>query len=398
MNPLRKYRLIAFLFELPFYLPVPDNSTSTVILNDSPIKGMENVEMFIAPDATSAKTLGIKDFVSLRFYQISKTSDQYPTLNASQETLKAIIPLSKKANTASSLEEIEKPKTFTTVIEAVSIIKSSKKDLTDNFEKSLNEINNFIVSYLADNNDNLVYAITKEDLPSCCFFYIWKLNNRPRQKDVGIFSLHAIVDYEKEIITEEQFKDLSFMHGKMVSDPAWTLGLELQVKAKKSFERSDFRISIIFLQINLESLIDSILFGIYWEEDISKNNAVRKIEKMRFKDKLIEIGKKFNEDWDCWNIKNNHIPTHEWKLKFYDLRNQIMHEGYKPNYDETLEALKEAEKLQFYILECLARSANNFPKTAVRFSGINLIKKVRCFTEYIVRIANLAPRELVPYQ
>lgn len=227
------------------------------------------------------------------------------------------------------------------------------------FDKSLDHLNAIIMAYSIHFQDEYVYQITKFDLPPFCGYEL--INTDDWSVKSILFALHSKIDVELKEITMEQCNALqSFSNHIIGNEYMFLLPEKYFLLAKNRLNKGLFSEAVIFAQTALEVKIKRLFYYFLEKEGLDENDIIEAMENTPFMSMIKkEMSKRLGGVWD---ITKEGSEIKNWYDRCYSLRNRVVHIGYNPMLDETEQALYDAKKFAFYIIELITNKKKAYPE------------------------------------
>lgn len=261
------------------------------------------------------------------------------------------------------------------------------KSYRDYFFKLLTELNNLIFSYQINSNSISCSRVSSSDfLNKASNFRVIDFHNWENKYE-ALFVFNELELYLKKTIDNKLITDLI---GYSVSNVKnWTPFLsaeESSLNAIRNFLGGKYKESIIESQISVELYLCAIYIYVLVEEGCSSQDATKYVIDTSYK-KLVtrDFPGKLGGIWDV-NRKDTAFGNY-WN-KSYELRNNIIHGGYFPNYGDAQVALERSNEFREYVLGLIKNEKKRFPNL---FNYLNLIYRGN-FKTFGTRAYNKIPK------
>lgn len=231
--------------------------------------------------------------------------------------------------------------------------------LSNGFNILLACLNKLFFCYLKTTEDFEIFEVKLQDLPYACFFKLIDIQNL-KEKHNGLFFLHHKVPYDKPVISANTLQDVAHLYYLLETNKnPFILLSDNYLTAKREFENKNYRNTIIFIQLYIETLLKTIFINLLIEEGLTENDAETVLAEIPF----LSLIKKYLHQklGGKWNITENSSVVGNWYNNTYVIRNKIIHRGYKPNQQEAENAFKSSQAFITYTIELIKKKKNIYP-------------------------------------
>jgi hypothetical protein len=206
--------------------------------------------------------------------------------------------------------------------------------ISDQFDAGLAKLNDYLVTAGAVTQDPAVGPITRLDLPPVVLCLLGDV--RDEHPDPGFFLLHAGEQVEANPVSLAQAEHMANLVSKQHSDghPFWLLG-EALVETRGALDRGRAAHAVIEAGIAFEVLVAALVRELAALDGLTAAQVGG----------ILDAGLK--------NVLTDHLPKMAaltidlddpgnifgaWRVNTYDLRNRVVHEGYRPPLSEARQA------------------------------------------------------------
>ncbi|MBX0358952.1 hypothetical protein [Halobacillus sp. Nhm2S1] len=323
-NP--KY-IIQFGIVLPFYVPFKDNTNLTYKLNNNELAHF-HFSAITSKDKIYSGAYIEEEFVIEN--KISRVEMTFITKNSLPESI---------------IQEDDK-----------------NDSLTDIFESLLRKLNIVIDSYRIKQQDYDIYNITKEMLDPTILYRVCD-GKRFKEINTGLFILHSnkLDKHRDTLLPMDTSTIMDFIDVLDNEINPFTYSIKLKLESQREFKIGDFRNSVITIQTSIESFLSNLYKVFLIDEGIEKGEATKKARDIRFKNLVThQIEYRIGGDFD---LEKSNTVISKWWSNTYLMRNNIVHDGYSPNFTETQSALHSGLDIYPYIVDLLSDTevASKYP-------------------------------------
>ncbi|WP_432748695.1 hypothetical protein [Pectinatus frisingensis] len=250
------------------------------------------------------------------------------------------VPILLGAIPISGGECYEQAQTFTkyqtrvemTFITEANIDVDKKQYMTQVFDFLLENLNILICAHRLITDTKDIYEVTCQMLSPIIISRIITIEDW--NEETILFHLNYNLPVNKNKVNKETYMKIIQMYCvvKGKRNPFITSKL-LNLDAHYFFDMGQYRNSVIYGQVSIESLIGSALKEMLTCEGMTKDEVETFIEECSFI-KMVET-QMHNKLGGCWDTKNDKKVVGKWYKNTYKLRNRIVHGAYLPNHEET---------------------------------------------------------------
>ena len=159
---------------------------------------------------------------------------------------------------------------------------------------------------------------------------------------------------------------------------------ERMVMARYALDKTgDYASAVIHAHIAVEVLMDSVLTFILFETGETVEEAAAIFSESAQKRIRTHFGKWLGGDWN----PNTSKSIRQWAKILAPLRNQIVHMGYLPSYEEAYEALEIVPSIAEFVLDRVVHKRLRYPHTALVLLGRKGLEEHKAWTRKIIDIS-----------
>jgi hypothetical protein len=351
--------LISFFTELPFDVPVPQESTITVAVD-----GVEMPELKGVPVSVKA---GVPPFlwdgwpfVSFCFWRVvSRLPSDTPHL---REVLDRVLPKQLPPATPQSANLPTPPRSFLTVVKMTTVRRLSGEfeqgEVSDAFDACLEVLNRFLLAYTAVTKDLTVRPVGLRSLPPLAICTLRNLGEPPPPSRVGASLLNPrAVPYEKELVAEEKFSHImGLLSAAQRGLQPFFLFSELHAQAARELLDGRYGSAIVTMETAVEVFCDELLRLLMEREGAAQTEI----------DEMFQPGTSFRSrvrsQFHCrlggyFDLTDSSRPVGKWFARLFLLRNDVVHRGARPTSQQSEAALTAADELFKYMISLLRSKA-----------------------------------------
>jgi hypothetical protein len=220
--------------------------------------------------------------------------------------------------------------------------------LSQKFDLLIEKLNYLISSIIVLTKNTYVSKITKELLDPIIFYSIID-TKRFELVNEGLFNLNFNkVEQGGEYLSYTDTKRI--MEGiDLLPDNPFYRAAELFYLSKRYLYAGDYSRAVIDSQTSVEIFLTALYKFLLRHEGFSVSEIDSKSSKMRLKSMVIDqFHKKLGGDFD---IKDTNSPVGGWWKNTYLLRNDVVHEGHLPDYQEAEKCVNAVNTLNKYLTD-----------------------------------------------
>jgi len=147
-------------------------------------------------------------------------------------------------------------------------------------------------------------------------------------------------------------------------DP-FTLCSERAHRAQAAAHAGDFTTAVIDVAVASEILLDAVLSCMLWEEKFGAADAATALGRSVSQWMRGDFPQRLGGSWD----QTGAGPVAAWRADIANVRNRIVHRGYRPSEAEGDSALHAFERLDGHVRERLVEKRLDYPRTALLLLG-----------------------------
>lgn len=376
-NPLP--RVVIFFIPVPDALPFPHATTYSFMLGeDERLAGLRVQPTPETPPAPDDIFGPGQMFVSLKFWQAKDVFANFRAeFEAVDNVMRAVVPadvLGERVGQRSDEATGLLPESYRTIVEAVTPFltddpeeKDPERIQSDAFDRSVDAINRLVRAYRVSSG-GLILEVTRERLPFSVLFVTRAMTGGDWAGPV-LMLLHFNLprDVSPDVLSDEELARLG-AHLQLVQTehPLFPYS-ERALDSRLALQREgDTKTALILAQIAIESLLDTVLSLILWEEGMSAEDAANEVFAEGFMPRLRkQFAARLGGSWDV----KRPGPTHDLVNDLVRVRGRVVHADYMPTRDEAWQAIQAATRMDNFIRDRLADRRNRYPKTTILFLG-----------------------------
>ncbi|WP_156527388.1 hypothetical protein [Gordonia sp. 852002-51296_SCH5728562-b] len=361
--------VVGFMILLPDPIPIPQKATwySTT---DERVPELDGVSFSPQPGVTPVPVLdGEHNFVSLRFWQMVDDSPT-PFVHESKLLMKAFDVMHPTDNENVGHEyldrEIAPGEMYRTVVEAITFNSEEPSDTTS-INRCLVELMKFHRSYRVVAPRPLPELTIRRLFPTVLTF-----RRAPDETEVTFVGITVLEDgappnlggLVSEIGTDyAMFDQAAGLQSRLDRLDPLARYVECRTDAGYAlYGVGSFRDAVIHLGIACEVLFDGLLGMLMWEEGVSIDDAAEVFSgtiTTRIKNEFhTRLG-------GTWRLDRGELGV--WSTKVADVRNRVVHSGYRPSETEAVDAEAAADSLRDFTARRLSALGRKYPCTNVVF-------------------------------
>ncbi|MDJ0454062.1 hypothetical protein [Gordonia amicalis] len=363
--------VVGFMILLPDPIPIPQKATwySTT---DEQVPELDGEALVAQPGVAPFPVLdGEHNFVSLRFWQMADNSPT-PFVHESKLLMKAFDAMHPTGNEDPGHEYLDQELVpgdkYRTVVEAITFNSEEPSDTTA-IDRCLNELMKFYRSYRVVASRPLPELTVRRLFPTVLTF-----RRAPEETEVTFVGTTILEDgappnlggLTSEIGTDfTMFDQAAGLQSRLDRLDPLARYAECRTDAGYALHGvGSFRDTVIHLGIACEVLFDGLLGMLIWEEGTSVDEAAELFSgtiTTRIKNEFhTRLG-------GTWRLDRGELG--DWSTKVADVRNRVVHSGYRPSEAEALAAEAAADSLRDFAARRLAALGRKYPCTNVVFFG-----------------------------
>jgi hypothetical protein len=331
---------VSFHVELPFDLGLPHDSTMTLFEGEGPIPGWEDVQVRPLPGLSPIQGLWAGTSLLFRRARVRSPEMLAATHKAFGEVIYANDGWLRRLRRRLPRRPSKKLQFLETrTVVQLTLIRPGpdavdEEWLSDQFDAGLAKLNDYLVTVGAVTQDPAIGPISARDLPPAVICLVGEVTEE--HPDPGFFLLHVGEQVEAEAVSFAQAEHMAHLVAKQHSDghPFWLLG-EALAETRRALDRGRPAHVVIEAGIAFEVLVSALV------RELAALNGLpaEKVEG------ILDAGLK--------NVLIDHLPKlaglcidlndpenifGAWYVHAYDLRNRVVHGGYRPSLAEARQA------------------------------------------------------------
>lgn len=384
-------RMIVFVIPLKDHFPLPSESTSLRTYEDNPLPGLADVEMRrTADDPPYPQELAGKRFVSLRFWQVpgEVSSETTEMIRAAHTVLQAVadVPIPNQAS-----RPLTPWQEYRTVVEAVTpvwdeddIYETNEKP--DPLTRCISALIEQIRAYRVGLSASIPELTYERIFPFVMFMWRELATNRYGDGPSLMMLSHTNLPFgPPEIIRAEEYERYRQALGRLLNGDPLFLFSERRLNASIAlYGNGDFSESCVQSATAAEVLLDSLLGMLLWEGGLESDDAGTDVAVQELSLNLVrKVRQCFHARLgDVWR-REGPGPVPAWFSRTAQVRNRVVHRGYRPTRKEAEESFAAVNELMTFICDRLAEKRRRYPRTTLRFLGRDGLDRRNAWSEAI---------------
>jgi hypothetical protein len=316
--------------------------------------------------------------VSLKFWQVKDAFAEFRAeFDAIDKVMRAVVPaevLGERAEDRSDEATGLLPESYRTIVEAVTPFladdpdeKDPERVQSDAFDRSVEAINRIVRAYRVSEH-GLIPEVTRERLPFSVLFCTRAVSGGDWAGPV-LMLLHFNLprDVSPDVLSDEELARFNaYLQMVQTTHPLFAY-TERALDSHIALQREgNTKTALILTQIAVESLLDTLLSLVLWEEGASPEVAATDVFSDAFVTRLRKhFHPRLGGSWD----DRRPGATHDLVKDVIRVRGRVVHADYMPTRDEAWKAIAAATTMDEFIRDRLADRRNRYPKTTILFLG-----------------------------
>jgi hypothetical protein len=331
---------VSFLLPLPFEIPAEGDITVT-LFGRGHFRGWEDVQVSPLPWLPATPWPGLRPMTSL---WIRRGRGLAADMTA--PVLDAFAPLFAGSKQVEQEPQVEVDRAVAQITRiAPSDAEGGEAWLSDQFDASLNELNQFLVVLAAVTQDPSIGPIAVQELPSAVVFFteamsIEDLEQTHVAPEPSLLMIHPGTEGLAPTISEEQLHRARAVHALQhgPGHPFFPYA-EAMVSARHALLHGRNAQAVLEAGTAIEILASAVIREVATRRGLDQER-VQAIREQGLRNRLDpHLGTLVGISIDL-NRSNDAVGR--WYNGAYRLRNRIVHEGYRPSVNEASDALREA--------------------------------------------------------
>lgn len=370
-------RMIVFAIPLRDPLPLPHNSTFTKVLDQELdfLAGATYRATDDGPPAPRSVAPGY-NIASLRVWQFPReaSTDDKQLLNAAMQLLEVVA--GDEAETPHSDIDVghEEP-AYRTVVEAVTIVERpsdliATDSVADPLSTCLGVLFDLVRAYRVSTNVRISELTYERVLPVVP--YRWRALSPPTffgQPYLMVLDHANVSTPDPGILTQAQLDNQAQVMGRLSQgDPLWIYA-ERRLEAMIALYRDgQYAEAAIQSAIAAEVLLGGVLSLLLWEDNAPSENVEMAADVLG-----TDLSKRVRTQFHprlggSWTLHGDG-PVARWYDVTAQLRNRVVHRGYRPGRHEAMSSVDALLTLERFICDRLAEKSVHFPRSALVVLG-----------------------------
>jgi len=401
-------RFAIFFIPAPVPLALPQGSTLSLQRSEKVdwLIGMPVTPELGVPPMPAELSDG-SNFVSVKVWRVKEelklSSD---AMRQTMIVVNAVVPgghMDEKSLARGPTSSISEVESYATVLEAVTpLLPITGEDgeidlqLTVDaaFDKCIEQINEIVRAYIVTTKDVRVEPISR-----FCLFPIvpWTTKSIDGEQ-WGRLALYMPHHYLHKFPTptgtmedskaEDFFTIISRMRQ---GDPFMPFSEHARACYRALEMRGDFEMVVIHAHVATETLFNSMLLMMAWEEGLDPQTAAEWFDEGLSKRLRTHYAARLGGSWDTTNPRTS---IGKWAKDLRDTRDRVMHTGQHPNEIEAMHAVWAMNETEEFLKKRLSQNRLRYPRTTLMLLGVPGLRRLGAYVGKIVRfVERVAPVE-----
>lgn len=226
-----------------------------------------------------------------------------------------------------------------------------KDALSDIFDDLLTLLNTVLRAYILVRNDLSVHPIAREHLEPIALVRHVPVSNWSEAEEF-LFVVHPNVPAEEpRLDAAEEERVVAFTYGLLDSENPFFLSEELMFSARRSLRTGGYREAVFYAQSSVETMLTVLLEQLLRLEGKSDVEITNLRERTPFLSLVKrELPMRLGGRWDYTDPAT---VIGKWYADTYELRNRVVHGGFRPTYPEAGAAVTSAREFRVFVAERL---------------------------------------------
>jgi hypothetical protein len=368
--------MIVFAIPVRDALPMPHNSTFTKVLDHELDLLSDSAYLVTDEGSHMPGSAAGHNIASLRFWQCPReaSTEDKQLLDSAMQVLEAVA--GDEAETPElDVDEGQDQSWYRTIVEAVTIVERpidlvATESRADPLSTCLEVLFDLVRAYRVSANvriSELTYERVGPIVP-----YRWRALSPPTFFGPPFLMLleHANVSTpDPGILTQEQLDNQTQVMTRLrQGDPFWIYA-ERRLEAMIALYRDgQYAESAIQSAIAAEVLLGGVLSLLLWEDSLPHGSIETPAGVLS-----TDIAKRVRTQYHPrlggqWTLQGDG-PVARWYGVTAQLRNRVVHRGYRPGYDDAMESVNVLLDLERFVCDRLAENSDRFPRSALVVLG-----------------------------
>jgi hypothetical protein len=247
--------------------------------------------------------------------------------------------------------------------------KSNANQYKKIFDELFDTLNNLIFTYQLDFNTLDIKRISVLDLLNNYSFYRVVNFKEWRNTYENIILFNHLNKIEKKSIKRNYVENMLLYSLDYLKDfNPYFSSEESLLESINNFYKGNYRETVINSQMGIEFFMSKLYIDILYLEGFDYKTAIQTTVNTPYKTLVVV---KFQEKLGgTWDKKLINKPFGKYWEKTYELRNQVIHGSYYPNYKEAKTALESALEFKDYVLMLLGKKKTEYKSLNEYFNKI----------------------------
>lgn len=375
--------LLAYFFiPLPEPIGLPENMVF-------PFEHLEDLATALTrTDADQGLELRTESYTSLVVHQLEWTEPYFGVDDHLVSRVHSVLPWLVDASDVTPTPS-EFPLAALTLVEAAVLIRSSE-DVSPGFDEALSGIRLLQKAYFSSTG-KATRLVRREALPVVVMYALGRVSSDyslVEEQGVSLFHCHlnGPLDADSEVDVDGVFGDA--LRATLDQGPVVAFSEAAREAKVAEFLRGEYKTAVIYYASAAESLLQTLLLLLMWEEQRSPADAV---DEYRSAGALVSRVKKLYDrrlKGGKWRFDQDG-PIKTWDEQTAKLRHRAVHAGYEPSAEECARAREGFECLTTFVADRLSSTAvlPRYPRTATILVGMPGLQQRGRWNGTVKRIA-----------
>lgn len=231
--------------------------------------------------------------------------------------------------------------------------REKKALLSDTFDICIDYLNRFLYAYLLVRKDISVYPITIQHLQPSILYGFWDREGKEIEKSRGLFLLNWNVPTQTVVLSDEEITHISNL---MLIEHPFEISEIMMLQARRELTSGLYGQAVISSESSFETFADPLLQILLTRKGCTENEIRSIFDSQNFVPRL----KKNFSGIIGGNFSLTSGILKKWKDETSELRNAVVHAGYRPTHDEAHRAINAAADGRLYIISLLKKRPKEF--------------------------------------
>lgn len=384
----QELKFVALFLELPSPIAIPHGTTYAFVLKEI-LDELRGVRFAPVAGLAPIKNPDGRNLASFRIWQIKKSADNEDAVHSVLEAVLAggIDPL--KIASADSTTKPDEPRSFTSVVEALTIIRGSDEiGLSKALDTCLASFQELLRAYSLSTGHALP-LITRELLQPVILFITRPIGTTRWDAPPNLMIVNTnFPGTFLPPLDEEGLKKLNVHLTRLKKRHPMIPYFEARLRARRALmDEGNYQDAVIYSDIAVEVLIDAVLTMLLWEERMTPLDAAHHIFVHQLPWRVEQaLALRLRGDWS----RKGQGAVAQWASRLEPLRGRVVHAAYRPTLDEAREAVDVATAMSEFIRERLALNAGKYARPAFLVLAKPGLERLGAWTKRLEEVAAMA--------